>query len=127
MTEYSNRTDNRILLVEVQDNPMAKIAGTGLRDIWTWVSAPSGWRPGQPLPDAAVALDAVIVFSRLYEEQATQKLCETILADPRFSDVPVLVAINQYQMPLANRVKELENGGFIFSPVREADLLERLG
>jgi hypothetical protein len=36
------------------------------------------------------------------------------------------VAVNQYEMPLANRVKELPNADFIFTPVKEEDLVERL-
>jgi hypothetical protein len=36
------------------------------------------------------------------------------------------VAVSQYEMPLANRVKELPNADFIFRPIREPDLLQRL-
>lgn len=126
MALNSNHTKIKVLLVDAQDNPQAKIDEKTFRHEWNWVAAPSGWRPGLPLPVDAAGLDAVVVFARLYEEQATRQLCADILVDPRFAGVPVLVAINQYQMPLANRVRELNNGGFVFSPVREKPLLERL-
>jgi hypothetical protein len=44
----------------------------------------------------------------------------------KFGDIPLLVAVNMYQMPLANRVKQMPRAHYIFTPLKKADVRDRL-
>ena len=125
MTQPNKAQEWNVLLVNVQDNPDAKIDDSTFEQTWNWIATPAGWKPEDDIPIEVDHLNGIIVFSKLYEEQTIRELCETLHNKPRFKGVPILVAVTQYQMPLANRVKEMEMGEFIFSPLHEQDLLKR--
>jgi hypothetical protein len=125
MTKPGKPHRKNVLLVNVQDNPDAKIDDSTFEQPWNWIATPAGWKPQDDIPTAFDHLDGVVVFSMLYDEQAIRELCEMLHANPRFKGVPILVAVTQYQMPLANRVKEMNMGEFVFSPLHEEDLLKR--
>jgi hypothetical protein len=114
-----------VLLVNVQNNPDAKIDNATFEQSWNWIATPAGWQPEDAISAEIDHLDGIVVFSKLYEKRAICELCEALHAKPRSKGVPILVAVTQYQMPLANRVKELETGEFVFSPLHEKDLLKR--
>lgn len=122
-TEAKGRT---VFLVNTIDNPDAGISESSFSQEWSWLKAPADWKPDDGIERDASTVDAIIVFSEKYEEREIRKLCESIREVPRLNSIPLLVAVNQYEMPLANRVKELSNADFIFTPVKEEDLAERL-
>ena len=70
--------------------------------------------------------DVVIVFAETYREKETYSLCERLREVDTLRDTPLLVAVNMYQMPLANRVKAMPNAHFIFTPIDADDLHGRL-
>ncbi|NCC53762.1 MAG: hypothetical protein EOM20_21500 [Spartobacteria bacterium] len=113
-------------LINAIDNPDAEIDDSTFEDQWTWLKAPADWTPDQGFPPEAATIDAVIVFSRKYEEKEIRRQCHDIWEKLTKDIVPLLVAISQYEMPLANRIKELPNAHFIFIPIREHELTERL-
>jgi hypothetical protein len=115
-----------VFLVNVVDNPDAKMSESSFSQEWSWIKAPADWGPEDGITGGVSRVDAIIVFSTKYEERDIRKLCEAIREAPSLSAIPLLVAVNQYEMPLANRVKELPNADFIFTPVKEEDLIERL-
>ncbi len=119
-------TGRNVLLVNTQDNPDAKMDESTFDQSWNWIAAPGGWQPEDDIPIKCNHLDGIIVFSKRYEERAIRELCETLHGKPRFDGVPILVAVTQYQMPLANRVKDLERGEFLLSPIYEKDLVKRI-
>lgn len=114
-----------VLLVNVQVNPAAKIDDFTFQQAWNWVSTPEGWMPEDEIPIEPDRLTGIVVFSRLYEERGIREQCERLHETPCFKGIPIVVAVTQYQMPLANRVKELDMGEFVFSPLREDELLKR--
>ena len=122
-TEVPGRT---VFLVNAVDNPDAEMSDSSFGQEWSWIKAPSDWTPQQAIGGGESPVDAIIVFSKTYEEREIRKLCEAIRDVPRLNRIPLLVAVNQYEMPLANRVKELPNADFIFTPVKEEDLIERM-
>jgi response regulator RpfG family c-di-GMP phosphodiesterase len=71
-------------------------------------------------------VDAVIVFSEVYKENETYAVCRRLREIDMLRDTPLLVAVNMYQMPLANRVKAMPNAHFIFTPIKPEDLRDRL-
>jgi hypothetical protein len=70
--------------------------------------------------------DLIIVFAATYREKETRALCRRVRESEAFCETPLLVAVNMYQMPLANRIKEMPKSYFIFTPVEQGDLAERL-
>jgi hypothetical protein len=72
------------------------------------------------------AVDVVIVFSEIYKENDTYAACRRLREIGMLRETPLLVAVNMYQMPLANRVKAMPNAHFIFTPIEAEDLQGRL-
>lgn len=121
-TSDSNRT---ILLVNTRHNPDAKIDKSEFMSGWNWIEAPLEWKPEDGIPVTS-SIGAIIVFSRKYAEQEALLICKSIRNSYEFNNIPVLVAITMYQMPLGNNVKRLPNADFIFMPIKEQDLVKRL-
>jgi hypothetical protein len=115
-----------VLLVNAHDNRQAQFDRDGFSDAWTWIETPQGWTPEQPVNCDLSTLNAVIVFSPTYRERETRSLCEAIRQRPEFAEVPLLAGINMYQMPLGNAVKKLANAHFVFTPLKEEELVSRL-
>ena len=76
--------------------------------------------------DRMEPVDAVIVCSDIYKEDETYAVCRRLCETDMMRETPLLVAVNMYQMPLANRVKAMPNAHFIFTPVNADDLQKRL-
>jgi CheY-like chemotaxis protein len=76
--------------------------------------------------DRSAAADLMMVFAETYRERETYAVCERLRESERFGATPLLVAVNMYQMPLANRIKEMPNSHYIFTPLNHSDLEERL-
>lgn len=126
--EQSNRqiSGHTVFLVNIADNPDAHISESSFSDKWSWIQAPAHWKPQDGIKEDTAAFDAIIVFSTKYKEQDIRELCEAIREIQSLKTIPLLVAVNQYEMPLANRVKELPHADFIFTPVRQEELVDRL-
>ena len=71
-------------------------------------------------------VDVVIVFSEIYKENETYDVCRCLRETDMLRETPLLVAVNMYQMPLANRVKAMPNAHFVFTPVNADDLRKAL-
>jgi len=129
-TEHTHNTSETaggtLFLVNAVDNPDAEIAESTFSPHWKWIEAPENWTPEDGIDEDIADIDMIIVFSTKYREQEVGKLCETIREVPKLAETPLLVAVNQYEMPLANRVKELPNAHFVFTPLKEEDLFDRL-
>jgi len=71
--------------------------------------------------------DLLMVVAQTYREREAREVCERLCEDGSgLRDTPLLVAVNVYQMPLANRVKELPMSHFVFRPVDPADVKKRV-
>jgi hypothetical protein len=115
-----------VVLINAYDNPVATMDEPTFNENWHWHKAPRTWKPGEPLPTDEASVDALIVFAARYREEETRRLCEDIRQVPEWKPIPLLVAIDQYQMTLANRVREMPNADFVVTPIEEATLTENL-
>lgn len=115
-----------VVLINAYDNPVATVDEATFNENWHWHKAPRTWKPGEPLPTAEAGVDAMIVFAARYHEDETRRLCEDIRQVPRWKSIPLLVAIDQYQMSLANRIREMPNADFVVTPIEEGPLTENL-
>lgn len=115
-----------VVLINAHDNPVAVIDQAHFNGNWQWFKTPPAWKPAEPLPTEAAKVDAMIVFAAKYREEEIRELCESVRRVPQWDAIPLLVAVDQYQMPLANRVRELPNTDFIVIPVEEAALTTHL-
>ena len=122
----TNNSNRAILLVNTTHNPDAQIDKSELMSGWNWVEAPLEWKAEDGMPVNDTSIDAIVVFSRKHQENAALEMCRSIRDCPELQAIPLLVAITMYQMPLGNNVKRLPNAHFIFTPIKEDDLLKRL-
>jgi len=77
----------------------------------------------QELAEAALSIapvELIIVFAEIYKEKETLNICRRIRKSVSLENTAMLVAINMYQMPLANRIKELPYADYIFTPLDPA-------
>lgn len=81
--------------------------------------------PSDEMPDPD-GFELVMVPSDLHKENETYQVCQQIRDVEGFSDLFLLVAVNMYQMPLANRVKEMPHASFIFTPIDREQLHDRI-
>jgi len=77
-------------------------------------------------PDATEHADAIIVFAHKDEEKHALEVCRQLRNLDTYNEVPLLVAITIYQMPLANAVKRLPNAHFVFTPIKDEELRDVL-
>ena len=91
---------------------------------WRLVELPAG----QVTEDASTvdSADVVLVFAKAHEEDHALEVSKQVRGDHRFDDVPLLVAISIYQMPLGHDIRKLPKADFIFSPIAPDDFDERL-
>jgi response regulator RpfG family c-di-GMP phosphodiesterase len=115
----------KVLLVYQQDRSDADEAA---RELESAEHAPRCVAAAELAPEGAAApgADVVIVFSETYREKETYAVCQQLREHPAYGRTPLLVAVNMYQMPLANRVKALPQAHFIFAPFKAADVEGRV-
>lgn len=114
-----------VLLVYQNDPEPTETAAAMLKELGhEGQSVSAAELPGKD--EEVKATDLVIVFAETYKEKETRSLCESLHQADVFQGTPLLVAVNMYQMPLANRIKALPNSYFIFTPLKKKDLEERL-
>lgn len=119
------RTRTAVLINSIE-NPDAQIDESTFQRKWHWIKLSRDWKPGDPLPHHRESIDAIIVFSSKHKEDGIRQLCERVRALPDMSSIPMLVAVNQYQMPLANRVREMPNTDYVVLPIEEEPLIANL-
>lgn len=126
--KYSNPHEHSftVILVNAEDNPLAVIDDATFKGNWHWRKAPLGWNLGDPLPADPANTDAIIVFAMKHREAEVGDLCRGVRQDPTLKAIPLLVAVDQYQMPLANEMREIPNTDFVLVPIEEASLARHL-
>ena len=115
-----------VFIVNSVDNPDATLEHDSFDESWTWITAPEDWEPEHGIPGDVTKVDLIVVFTEKYEEPEAGRLCEAIRRAPDLKHIRLLVAVNQYEMPLANRVKKMPGADFVFTPVSKEDLFSRL-
>jgi response regulator RpfG family c-di-GMP phosphodiesterase len=85
---------------------------------WQWVHGSE--------QDHVSGAEALIVFARRHHEDEAVALCKQLRESRRADSTPILLAINMYQMPFGNRVRDLPMAHFILTPIRGEELEQRL-
>jgi hypothetical protein len=127
--QSSNPAEERtrtVVLVNAIENPDAAIDEATFQEQWRWLKTPRDWKPGDPLPTHDGDLDAVIVFSVKHHEDEIRRLCEAVRALPELAGIPLLAAVDKYQMALAHRMMETPNTDYIITPIEEGSLIANL-
>ncbi|MGD2094091.1 MAG: hypothetical protein PVH77_03690 [Phycisphaerales bacterium] len=93
---------------------------------WLCIEAPEGWPFTKESKPTAQSFRTIIVFAGRDGEMRALNVCKYICEQNMMDGVPLLVAADRYQMSLANEVRRLPRGNFIFKPIDEAALLGRI-
>jgi hypothetical protein len=125
VSTLSSKQDRRtFLLVDATHEELIELR-KAMPD-WLWVEAPEGW----PLDVEAKVLgqpfDAVIVFARKDRDEFTLAACRRICQEKAVVGRPVLVAGTRYQMNLAHELRRLHGVDFVFTPIDEDTLLDKI-
>jgi len=72
------------------------------------------------------SIDAVVVFARKNREKRVLDVCMRICEKKNMESVPLFIVGNRYQMDLAHAVRRLPRGDFIFTPIDEDELLDKI-
>jgi len=112
-----------VVLVEAKEGEVPRLRG----DIpdWNWVVAPEQWAGDVERLDGA-SPDGIVVYAQRDREDEAFDLCQRIRESESLEGVPLLVAINMYQLFLGNKVRRLPNSHFVITPVAKDSLEERL-
>jgi hypothetical protein len=91
---------------------------------WLWFAEdwPLDWNP----KPSGQSIDAIIVFARKDREKRALDVCMHICEKQEMETVPLFIAGTRYQMSLAHEMRRLPRGDFIFTPIDEDVLLERM-
>lgn len=79
-----------------------------------------------PEEAGAEQADAVLVWAGKHNENEAEKTCEALREKDALSGTPVLAAITMFQIVVGNQVKKIPGAHYVFTPVQEEDLDERL-
>ncbi len=75
---------------------------------------------------ASHSIDMIIVFARKGREKRALDVCARICEKKDMESIPIFIAGNRYQMDLAHEVKRLPQVDFIFTPIDEDVLLDKM-
>jgi len=126
MSKSAQTSDSRaVLLVDATEQEIARLRNE-MPD-WVWEEAPKNWPFDLESKLADRAFDAVIVFAIKNEESRAFDICSRICEDKSMMEgVPLLVAANRYQMSLVNKLRQLPQVHFIFTPIDKDTLLDKM-
>jgi response regulator RpfG family c-di-GMP phosphodiesterase len=120
--EQSKGRRGTALLIEPEAEQREKLQ----RELPRWsfldVSAGRVVSEGQEMDSA----DVVLVFAKTHQEGHALDVSRQIRRNREYDDVPVLVAITIYQMPLGHDIQKLPKAGFIFRPIKAEELARRV-
>ncbi len=125
MTKRTDTNDScAVLLVDATAEEVAQLR----KDMpsWFWIEAPKDRPFNFETRPTSQPLDAIIVFARRDREAQTLDVCKHICQEKMMKGVPLLVAASRYQMSLVNKLKQLQGGQFIFTPIDENSLLDTM-
>lgn len=128
ITKVTKRNDSddsfAVLLVDSTAEEVAQLR----KDMpgWLWIEAPEGWPFNFEARAEDQSLNAIIVFARRDREPQAIDVCKHTYQEKMMKGIPLLVAASRYQMSLAHEVRRLPRGNFIFTPIDEKSLLEKI-
>lgn len=122
----TNNTNNQnnALLVNAEPKDVLQLR-QDLPD-WLWIEAPKGWPFIKETEPLAQAFQVIIIFAKRGTETCALGVCKHVLEEQMLYGVPLLLAGSRYQMSLSNVVKRLPQVDFIFTPIEEKALLNKI-
>ena len=115
----------RLMMINTEDNDLAAFESESFHHAWEWITAPPDWNPENTANDQTQdTADALLFFARIHEEERALELCRQIRETKALDEIPLILVISVFQMPLGNNVAKLPNAAFIFSPLKEAELIK---
>lgn len=125
MSQHKPKHDSpTILLVDATETQVMQLREA--MPNWVWIEAPEGWPFEGETESAAGSFDAIIVFAYKNREARALEACRRICKGETIVGGPLLVAGTRYQMALAHEVRQLPRGHFVFTPIDENTLLDRM-
>ncbi len=80
---------------------------------------------GNEISSIPVTALLVILFA-LKNKKDTMAICSQIRNHPQTAAIPILLAINQYDITQGSSVKRMGNATFIINPFKEEELREKI-
>jgi response regulator RpfG family c-di-GMP phosphodiesterase len=125
MSKSTHTGDSRaVLLVDASEQEVVRLRNE--MPGWHWEQAANDWPFDLEGKRADCPLDAVIVFASKNEESRALDISRRICEDKSTKDIPLLVAASRYQMSLVNELRQLPLVDFIFTPIDENTLLDKI-
>jgi len=125
MAKTSNTNNQNVVLLVNAEPKVVMQLRQDMPD-WLWVEAPGRWPFAKETEPVAQAFQAIIVFAGQGTEARALAICKHICEKQLLDEIPLLVAGNRYQMALGHSVERLSRGSFIFTPIEEKILLNRI-
>ncbi len=127
MAENTNTNINSsraVLLVDAKPEQVKQLQKDMPR--WLWIEAPKGWPFATEAVPTAQSFQAIIVFAQRKEGRQALNICKHIRQEKEMDCHPLLAAVDRYQMALAAEIKRLRRSHFIFTPIKEKALLDKI-
>jgi len=123
MSESSHTRDSRaILLVDATQEEIMQLH----KEMPGWLWFGEDKRSDLDFKPAGQSIDAVIVFARKNKEKEALDVCMRICDKKEMEGIPLFIVGNRYQMDLAHAVRRLPRGDFLFKPINEDKLLNKM-
>ena len=121
---YSKQDTRTVLLVDATAEELVELrkAMPG----WLWLEAPEGWPLDVEADVLGQPFDAIIVFAHKDRDERTLAACKRICQEKAMVGRPLLAAGTRYQMHLAHEVRRLPGAEFVFNPIDENTLLDKI-
>lgn len=123
MSESTSRRDSQaVLLVDAAQEEVMRLRQEIPGLLWYAQDWPFDWDSQL----SARSIDAIIIFARKDTERHAIDVCKRISEKMDITSVPLFIAGSRYQMSLAHEVKRLPQADFLFRPIDEYELLDKM-
>jgi hypothetical protein len=113
-----------VLLIEATEQQVSRLQSE--MSGWFWEQAPNNWPSNLESKPSDCRFDAVIVFAGKERDDLVIETCRLLCENKSVEGVPLLLAASRYQMSLVNKLRQLPLVDFIFTPIEEDTLLDKI-
>ena len=125
MSKSTHTSGSRaVLLLEATEQQVSRLQSE--MSGWLWEQAPNDWPFDLEATPSDRGFDAVIVFASKDREDRVIDTCRLLCENKSIEGVPLLLAVSRYQMSLVNKLRQLPLVDFIFTPIENDPLLDKI-
>lgn len=125
MSENAHTSDSRaVLLVDATEQEVSRLQSE--MPGWLWEQAPNDWPSNLESKPSGCRFDVVVVFAGKDEEDRAIDTCRRIRENESFEGTSLLVAASRYQMSLVNKLRQMPQVDFIFTPIEQNALSHKI-